>query len=77
MNGLWSKNKAIILFGTLVLAVVAPLSVVADWDGQCRSSNGGVCDRCRSSPIGTVSAGAAMAGCAITAGIAPVMVWIV
>ena len=44
MNELWSKNKAIILFGTLVLAVVAPLSVVADWDGQCRSSNGGVCD---------------------------------
>ena len=44
MNGLWSKNKAIILFGTLVLAVVAPLSVVADWDGQCRRSTGGVCD---------------------------------
>ena len=44
MNELWSKNKAIILFGALVLAVVAPLSVVADWDSHCRRSNGGICN---------------------------------
>lgn len=44
MTELWSNNKGIILFGALVLAIVAPLSIIADWDGQCRRANGGKCD---------------------------------
>jgi hypothetical protein len=38
------QRKSTILFAAVVLAIVAPLSIIADWDGQCRRANGGKCD---------------------------------